>query len=36
MYLYSRATTTLGCSAAQATTFSTSTLPAMLLPQWQK
>ena len=29
-------TTTLGCSAAQAVTFSTSTLPAMLLPQWQK
>ena len=36
MYLYSRETTTLGCSAAHAVTFSTSTLPPMLLPQWQK
>ena len=33
MYLYSRATATLGCVAAHLVTSSTSTLPPMLVPQ---
>ena len=35
MYLYSRATTTPGSFAACSVTAFTSTIPAMLVPQWQ-